>query len=211
MVKAAAATQQAADRPVFTRTSQLAFRAELSAFLQGVERRAFKQAVYALRNEDAALDAVQDAMLKLSVSYGDRPADEYPMLFQRILQNVIYDALRRQKVRNTWTTLLSSFVGDDEQDSDNDPLDTIAGIPDGEQLDTPHRQYERARVLEAIEREIARLPNRQREAFLMRYWEEMDIAETAAAMGCSEGSVKTHCSRATQTLAAALRAKGIVL
>ncbi|HJV27223.1 MAG TPA: RNA polymerase sigma factor [Aromatoleum sp.] len=189
----------------------MAFRAELSAFLQGIEKRAFKQAVYALRNEDAALDAVQDAMLKLSVSYGDRPAQEYPMLFQRILQNVIYDALRRQKVRNTWTTLLSSFVGDGEEDADNDPLDTIAGIPEGDQPDTPHRQYEQARVLEAIEREIARLPNRQREAFLMRYWEEMDIAETAAAMGCSEGSVKTHCSRATQTLAAALRAKGIVL
>lgn len=167
--------------------------------------------MYALRNDDAALDAVQDAMLKLSVSYGERPAGEYPMLFQRILQNVIYDALRRQKVRNTWTTLLSSFVGDDEQDSDNDPLDTLAGEPDEAKADTPHGQYERARTLAAIEREIERLPPRQREAFLMRYWEEMDIAETAAAMGCSEGSVKTHCSRATQTLAAALKAKGIKL
>jgi len=190
---------------------QLAFRAELSAFLQSVEKRAFKQAVYALRNDDAALDAVQDAMLKLSVSYGERPAEEFPMLFQRILQNVIYDALRRQKVRNTWTTLLSSFVGDDEQDSDNDPLDTLAADSDAAYASTPHGHYERARTLAAIEREIERLPNRQREAFLMRYWEEMDIAETAAAMGCSEGSVKTHCSRATQTLAAALKAKGIVL
>ncbi|MCC4118342.1 RNA polymerase sigma factor [Aromatoleum toluclasticum] len=195
----------------FHKDPELANRAELSAFLQGVEKRAYKQAAYALRNDDAALDAVQDAMLKLSVSYGERPANEYPMLFQRILQNVIYDALRRQKVRNTWTTLLSSFVGDDEQDSDNDPLDTLAGEPDEAKADTPHRQYERARTLAAIEREIERLPPRQREAFLMRYWEEMDIAETAAAMGCSEGSVKTHCSRATQTLAAALKAKGIEL
>lgn len=166
--------------------------------------------MYALRSEDAALDAVQDAMLKLSVSYGDRPADEYPMLFQRILQNVIYDAMRRQKVRNTWTSLLSSFVGDDPDDADNDPLDRLMSAAGGGDGDEPLGRLEQVRVLEAIEREISRLPARQREAFLMRYWEEMDIAETAAAMGCSEGSVKTHCSRATQTLAAALKAKGIV-
>ena len=186
--------------------SQLASRVELSAFLEGVEKRAFKQAVYALRTDEAALDAVQDAMLKLSVSYGDRPAAEFPMLFQRILQNVIYDALRRQKVRNTWTTLLSSFVSEDEDEADALDILTV----DSDTADTPHGQFERARTLAAIEREVARLPARQREAFLMRYWEEMDISETAAAMGCSEGSVKTHCSRATQTLAAALKAKGIV-
>jgi len=186
--------------------SQLASRVELSAFLEGVEKRAFKQAVYALRTDEAALDAVQDAMLKLSVSYGDRPAAEFPMLFQRILQNVIYDALRRQKVRNTWTTLLSSFVSEDEDEADALDILTV----DSDAADTPHGQFERARTLAAIEREVARLPARQREAFLMRYWEEMDISETAAAMGCSEGSVKTHCSRATQTLAAALKAKGIV-
>ncbi|MDT3669700.1 MAG: RNA polymerase sigma factor [Aromatoleum sp.] len=186
----------------------MASRVELSAFLEGVEKRAFKQAVYALRTDEAALDAVQDAMLKLSASYGDRPAGEFPMLFQRILQNVIYDALRRQKVRNTWTALLSSFVSEDEDETD--ALDVLTANSDAASADAPHRQFERARTLAAIEREIARLPNRQREAFLMRYWEEMDISETAAAMGCSEGSVKTHCSRATQTLAAALKAKGIV-
>lgn len=164
--------------------------------------------MYALRTDEAALDAVQDAMLKLSASYGDRPASEFPMLFQRILQNVIYDALRRQKVRNTWTALLSSFVSEDEDEAD--ALDILTGNSDAANAEAPHRQFERARTLAAIEREIARLPNRQREAFLMRYWEEMDISETAAAMGCSEGSVKTHCSRATQTLAAALKAKGIV-
>jgi RNA polymerase sigma-70 factor (ECF subfamily) len=148
-------------------------------------------------------------MLKLSVSYADRPAAEFPMLFHRILQNVIYDALRRQKVRNAWTTLLSSFTSNDDDESD--PLDTLVADSDAATANTPHGQFERAQTLAAIEREIARLPNRQREAFLMRYWEEMDISETAAAMGCSEGSVKTHCSRATQTLAAALKAKGIVL
>lgn len=151
-------------------------------------------------------------MLKLTVSYGARPQAEFPMLFQRILRNVIYDALRRQKVRNAWITLLSSFTSGDD---DSDPLDTLLANSDANSdatlADTPHGQYERAATLAAIEREIARLPNRQREAFLMRYWEEMDISETAAAMGCSEGSVKTHCSRATHTLAAALKAKGIVL
>lgn len=165
--------------------------------------------MFTLRNEDAALDAVQDAMLKLSVSYGDRPAQEFPMLFQRILHNVIHDALRRQKVRNKWMTLFSSLFGDDE-DGDDDPLDVLASEGDCAFGPTPHEAYERERVMAAIEHEIARLPIRQREAFLMRYWEEMDIAETAAAMGCSEGSVKTHCSRATKTLAAALKARGIV-
>ncbi|NMG54516.1 RNA polymerase sigma factor [Aromatoleum aromaticum] len=187
----------------------MASRVELSTFLEGVEKRAFKQAVYALRTDEAALDAVQDAMLKLSVSYADRPPAELPLLFQRILQNVIYDALRRQKVRNAWTTLLSSFTSG--ADDDSDPLDTLTADSDAAHAGTPHAQFERARMMAAIEREIARLPNRQREAFLLRYWEEMDISETAAAMGCSEGSVKTHCSRATQTLAAALKAKGIVL
>ncbi len=174
-----------------------------------MEKRAFRQAVYTLRNDEAALDAVQDAMIKLSVSYGDRPADEYPRLFQRILSNVVTDALRRQKVRNTWVSLFSSLfkVGDD----DDDPLEAVLSDDTGARPSTPHGRYEQVKLIEIIESEIERLPRRQREAFLMRYWEEMDIAETAAAMGCSEGSVKTHCSRATHTLAEALKAKGITL
>lgn len=191
--------------------ARLASRAELSAFLEGIEKRAFKQAMYTLRNEETALDVVQDAMLKLSVSYGDRPCAEFPMLFQRILRNAVHDVLRRQKVRNAWVTLFSSLFGNADDGDDGDPLDRL--MPEAARADahTPHGDYERASVMRAIEREIARLPLRQREAFIMRYWEEMDIAETAAAMGCSEGSVKTHCSRATQTLAAALKARGIVL
>lgn len=157
-----------------------------------------------------ALDAVQDAMLKLSVSYGDRPVQEFPMLFQRILQNVIRDAMRRQKVRNRWTSLFSTLFADDGN-GDDDPLDVLAAADGSLLAAPPHEAYERERVMAAIEHEIARLPARQREAFLMRYWEELDIAETAAVMGCSEGSVKTHCSRATKTLAAALKARGIVL
>lgn len=165
--------------------------------------------MYALRDEDTALDAVQDAMLKLASKYADRPADELPMLFQRILQNVIRDGFRRQKVRSLWTTLLSSFVPDDEEDAD--PLEVLQTQQSVDGLTTPQGQLEQAQIVAIIEKEISRLPQRQREAFLMRYWEDMDIAETAAAMGCSEGSVKTHCSRATHTLAAALKARGITL
>jgi RNA polymerase sigma-70 factor, ECF subfamily len=161
-----------------------------------------------VRDEDSALDIVQDSMLKLSEKYGGRPAEELPLLFQRILQNTIRDHYRRQKVRATWTTLLSSFSSGDDDDSD--PLETLP--VDGEsKFGSPHGDLEQSQTLAAIEKEIEKLPTRQREAFLLRYWEDMDIAETAAAMGCSEGSVKTHCSRATHTLATALKAKGIEL
>jgi len=129
------------------------------------------------------------------------------MLFQRILQNAIRDYMRRSKVRNMWVSLLSTLGIDGEDDFD--PLENMEVADSGSIPVTPHGQLEQARTLELIEQEIEKLPARQREAFLMRYWEEMDIAETASAMGCSEGSVKTHCSRATHTLAAALRAKGI--
>jgi RNA polymerase sigma-70 factor (ECF subfamily) len=153
---------------------------------------------------------VQDAMMKLAEKYADRPAAEFPMLFQRILQNVIRDMFRRRKVRSTWTTLLSSFNGADEDD-DYDPLDTMVIDEPSELGRTPEQNLEQSEVMALIEREISRLPTRQREAFLMRYWEELDIAETAAVMGCSEGSVKTHCSRATHALAAALKLRGIKL
>jgi RNA polymerase sigma-70 factor (ECF subfamily) len=188
----------------------VATRNELSEFLAAVERRAFKQALFAVRNEESALDVVQDAMLKLSERYGDRPAEELPLLFQRILQNTIRDFYRRQKVRSTWTTLFSSLTGDGE-DGDNDPLETLLTGDGQTSTDTPHGNLLQTQVIAIIEQEVARLPLRQRQAFLMRYWEDMDIAETALAMGCSEGSVKTHCSRATQTLAKALTARGVTL
>ena len=164
--------------------------------------------MFAVHNEDNALDIVQDAMLKLAEKYGDKPLVELPMLFQRILQNTIRDYYRRQKVRSLWTTLLSSFTP--AEDEDGDPLETLQAHQ-GSNLAAPHESLEQSQVLALIEKEIVKLPPRQRQAFLMRYWEDMDIAETATAMGCSEGSVKTHCSRATHTLAAALKAKGIEL
>jgi RNA polymerase sigma factor (sigma-70 family) len=188
----------------------MATSAELSQFLESVERRAFKQAVYAVRDEDSALDVVQDAMIKLAERYGDKPRAELPMLFQRILQNTINDYFRRQKVRTTWTTLFSSFSsGEDNEEFDFlESLEAEEGSP---QAESAADKVERAQVLDIIDSEIQRLPARQREAFVMRYWEDMDVAETAAAMGCSEGSVKTHCSRATHALAIALKARGIKL
>jgi RNA polymerase sigma-70 factor (ECF subfamily) len=150
-------------------------------------------------------------MLKLSERYGDKPAGELPMLFQRILQNTIRDFYRRQKVRSLWTTLLSALSPNRGEDDDSDPLETL----DVEGLsglgESPADQLEQSQVLEIIDKELQRLPMRQRQAFLLRYWEELDVAETAAIMGCSQGSVKTHCSRAAHALSAALRARGIVL
>jgi RNA polymerase sigma-70 factor, ECF subfamily len=175
-----------------------------------VERRAYKQALFAVRDSENALDIVQDAMLKLAEKYGAKPSAELPMLFQRILQNTIRDFYRRQKVRSLWVTLFSSLSAGRE-DEESDPLETLAS-PDGTKpAEGPADRLAQSQVIDMIEKELARLPARQRQAFLLRYWEELDVAETAAVMGCSEGSVKTHCSRAAHALAAALRAKGIEL
>jgi len=179
---------------------------ELSDFLAEVERRAFKQTAYAVRDDHAALDIVQDAMMKLAEKYGNRPADEFPMLFQRILQNTMRDYWRRQKVRNLWTTLLSSFGGSGDDGEERDPLETIDVEDDS---DEPSAQLARSQTIKLIERALEKLPARQREAFVLRYWEDMDVAETASIMGCSDGSVKTHCSRAVHALAIELRKQGL--
>ena len=184
---------------------------ELSDFLAQVERRAFKQAAYAVRDDHAALDIVQDAMMRLAEKYGTRPATEFPMLFQRILQNTIRDYYRRYKVRATWTTQLSSLLTGKDGAEDSDPLETLAPEEGSNQALGPSDHLEKSQLIVLIEDELKKLPPRQREAFLLRYWEELDVAETAQAMGCSEGSVKTHCSRATHTLATALKRKGITL
>jgi RNA polymerase sigma-70 factor (ECF subfamily) len=188
----------------------LASEQELSDFLKSVEKRAFKRSLYHVRNDESALDIVQDSMMKLAEHYGDKPAAELPMLFQRILSNCTLDWFRRQKTRNA----LFSNMGDFEsagEDGDFDLLETLNLQDHTEQAESAENATQRAQTLRAIEAEVQELPARQREAFLMRYWEELDVAETAVAMGCSEGSVKTHCSRAVQSLAKALRAKGITL
>lgn len=184
---------------------------ELSDFLENVERRAFKQAVYAVRKDEAAFDIVQDAMIKLAENYGNKPAAELPRLFQRILQNTIHDYFRREKVHNTWISLFSGLVGSDDEHEGFDLLETLEAEQGSQAAESSADKVERDQVRTIIEQEVQKLPTRQREAFLMRYLQDMDVAETAAAMGCSEGSVKTHCSRATHTLAEALRARGITL
>ncbi len=181
---------------------------ELSDFLKSVEKRAFKRAVYAVRDEDAALDIVQDTMIRLSEKYFDRPASELPLLFQRILSNATMDWFRRQKVRNAVVKNFSDFepAGGD---GDFDILESLEVLGGSQASESASDSVSRAQILLAVEEEVAQLPARQREAFLLRYWEELDVAETAASMGCSEGSVKTHCSRAVHALAKALKAKGI--
>lgn len=184
---------------------------ELSDFLENVERRAFKQALYAVRKDESALDIVQDAMIKLAEKYGDKPPAELPMLFQRILQNTVRDYFRREKVRSSWISLFSSFGNkQDEQDS-FDAMDMVEAEAGSYGAESGLQKLERQQMLDLLEQEIQNLPSRQREAFLMRYWQDLNVTETALAMGCSEGSVKTHCSRATSSLAKALKAKGVQL
>lgn len=189
---------------------KLATHKELSEFLAEVERRAYKQAVFAVRDDHAALDIVQDAMLKLTERYGGRPSSELPLLFQRILQNTIRDFYRRQKVRSLWTSPLSSLFGSDSGD-ETDPLETLDAVDESHSSRSPAEQVEGSQVIGIIEKALETLPARQRQAFLLRYWEELDVAEAAKAMGCSEGSVKTHCSRATHALATILKKQGIEL
>jgi RNA polymerase sigma-70 factor, ECF subfamily len=180
---------------------------ELADFLKSVEKRAFKRTAYTVRDDDAALDIVQDAMIRLAEKYADRPAAELPLVFQRILSNATMDWFRRQKVRNAVVHNLSDFEAGDD-DAEFDLLELLEGEGSA-RSESAADAVSRAQILLRIDTEVAQLPSRQREAFLLRYWEELDVAETATVMGCSEGSVKTHCSRAVRALAKALRAKGI--
>ena len=181
---------------------------ELSDFLKSIEKRAFKRAVYAVRNDDAALDIVQDAMIRLAEKYADRPAAELPLVFQRILSNATMDWFRREKVRGAVMQNLSEFSSG-EGDEDFDLLETLHALEDTLGTESAADAVARAQILQIIDAQVAELPARQREAFLLRYWEEFDVSETAAVMGCSEGSVKTHCSRAVLALSKALRTKGV--
>lgn len=191
-------------------TPALATDKELSDFLKSVEKRAFKRAVYAVRSDDAALDIVQDAMIRLAEKYADRPAAELPLVFQRILSNATMDWFRREKVRSAVVQNLSEFDTGGE-DGDFDLLETLHALEDTMGTESASDAVSRGQILKMIDAEVEQLPARQREAFLLRYWEEFDVAETATVMGCSEGSVKTHCSRAVHALAKALRTKGITL
>ncbi|GAB1720314.1 MAG: RNA polymerase, sigma-24 subunit, RpoE [Nitrosospira sp.] len=150
-------------------------------------------------------------MMKLVEKYAAKPSEELPLLFQRILQNTIRDFYRRQKTRSLWTTLFSSFTsGKENENEDYDFLETLR-VESASNPGNPQEKLEQSESIRVIERALSDLPARQREAFLLRYWEDMDVSETAKIMGCSEGSVKTHCSRATHALAIVLSKKGITL
>ena len=181
---------------------------ELSDFLKSAEKRAFKRTAYAVRDEDAALDVVQDAMIRLAEKYADRPLAELPLIFARILSNATMDWFRRQKVRQAAVQHVYELDTGSE-DGDFDLLEALQAVDGSWASQEPAERLSREQTLALIDQEIAALPARQREAFLLRYWEELDTAETASVMGCSEGSVKTHCSRAVHALASALTAKGL--
>ncbi|MBS0376725.1 MAG: RNA polymerase sigma factor [Proteobacteria bacterium] len=171
---------------------------ELERFLKDVERRAFRMAEIALRNADDALDVVQEAMIQLAQSYGSRPAAEWKPLFYRILQNRIHDWQRRRRTRSKIIAWWTGGIADEDDDAP-DPIENAASNEAG-----PARLLEGGEAMVALEHALAALPARQQQAFLLRSLEGLDVAETAAAMGCSEGSVKTHYFRALQSLREAL-------
>ncbi len=165
----------------------------LDRFLATVERRALRMAQMATGNNDEALDLVQDAMFKLVQRYADRDGSEWGPLFQCILQSRIRDWYRRTRVRNRWREWFGK-PRDDESDGEG-PLETAI-----DPLATPDEELKRKRAGAALEAALRTLPLRQQQAFLLRAWEELDVAQTAAAMKCSEGSVKTHFFRAVRAL-----------
>jgi RNA polymerase sigma-70 factor (ECF subfamily) len=176
-----------------TGTRELQREQQLDRFLADVERRALRIAEIGVRDRDEALDLVQDAMLKLVRSYGTRNSAEWAPLFYRILQNGVRDWHRRKAVRNR----VMAWFGHGA-DEDND-YDLVAAAPDPSGR-SPDEEAQNSEAMDSLERALHQLPPRQREAFMLRTFEGLDVAGTAVAMGCSEGSVKTHYSRAIHSL-----------
>jgi len=174
-----------------TREKHLDSQAALDRFLSGVERRALRMAELATGSRDEALDIVQDAMLVLVRRYSGHGESEWGPLFHRILQTRILDWYRRGRVRHKWLAWLSPRDGEEE--------DPLAALPDPDTR-RPEDLVGNRRAGAALETALRALPLRQQQAFLLRTWEGLDVAATAAAMGCSQGSVKTHYSRAVHTL-----------
>ncbi|MBF8291834.1 MAG: polymerase sigma-70 factor, subfamily [Steroidobacteraceae bacterium] len=164
----------------------------LERFLAGIEKRAFRIAKLSLRDHDDALDVVQDAMISLARNYAGHPEEQWRPLFYRILRNRITDYQRRRRVRQG---VIAWWPGTANDDGPPDPVES-APDPSG----TPDQQLEGEELLERIGQVLAGLSGRQREAFMLRNFEGLDVAQTAIAMGCSEGSVKTHYFRAVQAL-----------
>ena len=166
----------------------------LDQFLAGIERKAFKIAEIAVGNREEALDIVQDSMLGLVQKYADRPSEEWTPLFYRILQSRIRDWYRKNKVRSRWMSWLSFRKQDDNEQED--PVQSLADPVAREPMQTVANEN----AIEKLESAIQHLPARQQQAFMLRAWEGLSVADTAIAMACSQGSVKTHYSRAVNTL-----------
>lgn len=181
---------------------------ELSHFLASVETKAFKRAAYITKDDEAALDIVQDSMYKIIEKYASKPVAELPFLFQKILSNMIMDWFRKRKTEQGVIVSADAFM---DSDDDNEPVDILENIADPENSGDSFSLLNQKETMHLIEEAVQSLPARQQEAFMLRYWEDMSVSETAQIMNCSEGSVKTHCSRATQTLAQILKNKGISL
>ena len=162
----------------------------MESFLRTVERRGFLMARTALRNEDDAFDVVQDSMLRLVQRYAARPPEEWRPLFYRILRNCINDVRRKRQIN----ARLFGWLGRNEDDGD--PIDDLPAPPSSDPAAAVAGEQRAAALMNAVQR----LPARQQEAFMLRCWEGLSTIETAAAMGCSEGSVKTHYSRAVHVL-----------
>jgi len=165
----------------------------LNQFLADIERRAFRMAKFASGSADEALDLVQEAMLQFVRRYADRPPEEWNPVFYRVLQSRITDSHRRTSVRKRFLAWSGRMDGKEDQE---DPLQSLPDPANPNPSDHILRQEERT----ALEKAIRMLPLRQQQAFLLRAWEGMDVAQAAFAMGCSEGSIKTHYSRAVHTL-----------
>ena len=165
---------------------------ELDGFLAGVQGRAYRMAQLATGNKEDALDLVQDAMFKLVEKYSERPATEWQPLFYRILQSRINDWYRRNSVRNRHQGFLNT-VG---EEPDEDPIQTSKD-PHGR---APDEQLQTETSMKKLQSALENLPLRQQQAFLLRAWEGLDVKQTALAMSCAEGSVKTHYSRAIHSL-----------
>lgn len=175
------------DGSIPTSTAQLQ---TLPGFLAAIERRAFRHAEIALRHREDALDAVQDAMLKLVQRYSERPPMEWTPLFWSVLRSRITDIRRRRKVRS----LLVGWMGSGRAEDDSPAWEPIDPGPGPADIHTDRESYK------ALSAALQALPRRQREAYQLRVLEGLDVEDTARAMGCSAGSVKTHTSRAMENL-----------
>ena len=172
-------------------------RQALDQFLGSVQKRAYQMARMATGCEQDALDIVQDAMIALVKNYSEKPQAEWQPLFYKVLQSRIYDHHRRGQLRQK----VFGWLGRKNRDSvnnDNEP-DPLQEAEDPATV-TPEKQLHLGQATEQLVNAVSRLPLRQQQAFMLRLWEGMSVADTATAMAVSEGSVKTHYSRAVATL-----------